>query len=156
MASKLSEAARRFLVFSLSDVPEDLLTARIEDRMREMRPYCRTMTFRTEIDRVDFQQIRGVDFHAVGTELRTPGLPESETMAAMNTFMKNLAPLAAKSFIDGLATKSLVVAAIAAGFSYLSGSAIDAVPGASGGVRAFSIADLYDNEGAPEAYVERD
>ncbi|HEY1722970.1 MAG TPA: hypothetical protein VGG27_17140 [Magnetospirillaceae bacterium] len=143
LASKLPEAARRFLVLSLCDVPEDLLTARIEDRMRELRPYCRSMTFRTEIDRADFQQVKGLDLHAVGVELRSPGGGESDMMLAMNTFMKRLAPFQTKAFIDGLTTKSLVVAAIAAGFDYLSGPAIVEAPGTTQGVKAFSIADLY-------------
>ncbi len=124
LAAKLAEDARRYLVFSLHDIPEDLLPARIEDRMRELRPFGRTMSFNTDLDRRDFDQIKGQDFHAIGTSLERNDSSERDLMLAINSFVSAVAPLKTKSFIHGLDTKSMVVAAIAAGFDYLSGAAI--------------------------------
>ena len=151
VASKLSEAARRYLVLSLCDVPEDLLTARIEDRLRELRPYCRTFSFRTDLDRRDFDQLKGLDLHAIGAELDTGSATEAEQMLAMNGFMNAAVPLKTRALLDGLSTKSMVVAAIAAGFDYLSGTAITDGPDTAHGVRAFSIADLYTETTPPDS-----
>jgi hypothetical protein len=145
LAASLPEEARRYLVLALYDVPDDLLTARIEERLRELGRFCRSVSCRVDLGRRDFEQLKGQNLHPIGAELPADDLqlPESQIMASMNGFLDALAGLQTKTFIDGLQTKSLVIAALAAGFDYLSGSAIaDSQTGAQG-VRAFSIADLY-------------
>ncbi len=151
LAAKLPEEARRYLVFALHDVPEDLLPARIDDRMRELRPFGRTMSFHSDLDRREFEQIKGLEFHAVGTTLERNTSPERDLILAINGFIAAQAPLQTKTFLHGLNTKSMVIAAIAAGSDYLSGTAIvDAKEGVQG-VRAFSISDLYAETAAPSA-----
>jgi hypothetical protein len=149
LATRLPEEARRYLVFAIHDVPEDLLPARIDDRMRELRPFGRTMSFHGDLDRRDFEQIKGLDFHAVGTTLERNTKPERDQILAINGFIAALTPSPSKTFLHGLHTKSMVIAAIAAGYDYLSGTAIvDAKDGVQG-VRAFSISDLYADTPAP-------
>ncbi len=142
-ASQLSEQGRRYLVIAIRDVPEDLMSARIEERLREIRRFCRSISCLVDLKRRDFEQLRGLEFLAIGAEIAPNEMSEQEIIASMNGFLDAQAPLGTKSFVDGLRSKSLVIAALTAGFDYLSGSAIVDASGAAPGTRAFSIADLY-------------
>lgn len=147
LAARLPEEMRRYLVVSLRGIPDDLMASRIEERIFELRRFCRTLMCRAEVERRDFEQFHGLQFHAIGVVLASEDGEERDIMAAMDGFLDAISPLATKSFADGLNSKSLVIAALAAGFDYLSGSAI-VDHGAAVGVRSFSIPDLYETDEA--------
>lgn len=143
LAARLPEEMRRYLVVSLRDIPDDLMASRIDERVFELRRLCRTLMCRAKVERRDFEQFHGLQFHAIGVVLAGGDGEERDIMAAMDGFLDAISPLATKSFADGLNSKSLVIAALAAGFDYLSGSAI-VDRAAAVGVRSFSIPDLYE------------
>jgi hypothetical protein len=147
LAARLPEEMRRYLVISLRDIPDDLMVSRVEDRIFELRRLCRTLMCRAHVERRDFEQFHGLQFHAIGVTLASGDGEERDIIAAMDGFLDAISPLATKSFADGLNSKSLVIAALAAGFDYLSGAAI-VDRGAAVGVRSFSIPDLYETDGA--------
>lgn len=143
ICSHLPEAARRLLVLQLIGVPEDLFTARIDERIRQLIPFCRSVVCQVRLGRDDLLQLKGLPLHSVGIDVGE-GLPvDSDLMADMEKFMNAAAPLGRRTFIHGVTKKSLVVAAIGAGFDYIAGLAIPE-PGADRpGVSQFSVADLY-------------
>lgn len=145
LAARLPDEMRRYLVVSLRDVPDDLMASRIEERVFELRRLCRTLMCRAKVERRDFEQFHGLQFHAIGAALASDEGEERNVIAAMDGFLDAISPLATKSFADGLNSKSLVIAALAAGFDYLSGSAI-VDRAATAGVRSFSIPDLYETD----------
>ncbi len=141
LVERVAAEARRYLVLSVHGIPEDLMASRIEGRIYDLRNACRALTCHVPLDRRDFEQLRGLSFYAVGTSPPRDGAGEGDTIAAMDAFLDAQRHLATRSFIVGLTTRSLVIAALAAGFDFLSGPAI--ADDSHGGVRSFSIPDLF-------------
>ena len=141
--SDVPEAARRLLVLQLIGVPEDLFSARIEERIRQLLPFCRSIVCQVRLGCEDLLQLKGLPLHAVGVDVGE-GLPvDSDLMADMEKFISAAAPLGRRTFVHGVTKKSLVVAAIGAGFDYIAGQAIPEPDGDQPGVSQFSVADLY-------------
>lgn len=143
ICSHLPDAVRRLLVLQLIGVPEDLFAARIDERIRQLIPFCRSVLCQVRLGRDDLLQLKGLPLHGVGIDVGE-GLPaESDLMADMDKFMSAAVRLGRKTFIHGVTKKSLVVAAIGAGFDYIAGPAIPETGVDRPGVSQFSVADLY-------------
>jgi hypothetical protein len=136
------EEIRRFLIPILTGIPSDLLPSRIDERVRELRQLHRAVGCCVDIRRRDLRQLKGLGFHSVGVALPATDMSETEVVGAMDGFLDAIAPLKVKSFASGLTSRSLVIAALASGFDYLSGRAIAASDGI-GGIREFSVRDIY-------------
>jgi hypothetical protein len=142
--SRLPGGARRSLVLELAGIPEDMLTARAEERIVQLRPYCRAVIARVRLGRRDFTQFKKLPLHAVGVDMGE--LPDYERgiIPGFDAFMDAVEPLKLHSYAHGLNTKSLLMAVQAAGVDYVSGSVIPESGEAPLGIRDFTIADLYD------------
>ena len=153
LCTRLPEELRRYLVLTLREIPEDLMGARIEECIRDLKRFCRAVMCRVDLTRRNFDQFAGLSLHAIGAQLAASGAIEKHAMAEMDGFLDAIEPLRSKTFIEGLQSKSLVIAALAAGFDYLSGSAI-VIEAGTLGVRSFSIPDLYDAGESTSAAVK--
>jgi len=142
--SKISEAARRLLVLELADVPEELMTARIEERVIQLRPFFRSIVLRVRLGRRDFSQLRKLPVHSVGVDLGE--LPDYERgiIPAFDAFLDAVEPLNLRTYAYGLSTRSLLVAVQASGFDYVAGRVIPDSPDAPLGIHDFKLSDLYD------------
>ena len=143
LCGRLPPDDRRFLVLTLTDVPGDLMTARIEDRIRQLRPFCRAVSCSVAIGQRNFIQFQSRIVSAVGFDLGDDVIAERDAMAEMDRFMDAVEPLKMLTFVHGLSTTSLLVAALAAGFDYLSGEAIREGKEQLRGVRSFSVPDIF-------------
>ncbi|HEY1720013.1 MAG TPA: hypothetical protein VGG27_02120 [Magnetospirillaceae bacterium] len=142
--STLSESARRLFVFELAGIPEDLMVTRIEERISQLRPYCRSIVCRTRIARRDFSVFGKLQVHAVGIDLGELPTFERGIIPAFDTFMDAVAPTKRNTYVHGLTSKSLLVAVQAAGVDFVAGTIIPQSDDAPQDIRGFEIADLYD------------
>ncbi len=136
------EEMRRFIIPILTGIPSDLLPSRVDERVRELRQLHRAVGCRVDLGRRDFSQLKGLGFHSIGVSLPVPEMSETEVIAAMDPLLDAIGPLKAKSFIGGLNSRSLMIAALASGFDYLSGQVITTNE-AVGGIQEFSVRDIY-------------
>jgi hypothetical protein len=142
--SKIPEAARRLLVLELAGIPEELMQSRVEERLMQLRPFFRSVVCRVRLGRRDFSQFKNVPIHSVGIDLGE--LPDYERgiIPALDAFMDAVTPLKVRTYAYGLSTRSLLVAAQAAGFDYVAGRVIPDSPDAPLGICDFKLSDLYD------------
>ncbi len=145
MLSRLTETTRRLLVMELVDLPTDLAVSRLDDLVRQLRPFCRAVVARVPLGRRDFRPWRSLGLHAVGADVRAFAGPEADLMKSMDGLLDAAAPFGFKTYAHGLTTRSLTVAAITSGFEYIAGPAIAPPVPAPGGVRDFQARDLYDS-----------
>ena len=145
---RLPGGLRRSLVFELAGLPEDLLSARAEERIVQLRPYCRAVIARVRLGRRDLNQFKKLSLHAIGVDMGE--LPDYERgiIPGFDAFMDTVEGLKFHTYAHGLNTKSMLVAVQAAGVDYVAGRVIPDSGEAPLGIRDFSIADLY---GAPTA-----
>lgn len=146
---RLPEAARHLLVLEVTGMPEDLMQSRVEERISQLRPCCRAVTCRVRLGRRDFSQFKKLPIYAIGVDMGE--LPDYERgiIPGLDAFMDAVEPHGLKTFANGLNTKSLLVAAQAAGVDFVSGHVIPDSDQAPLGIRDFTIADLYEKPGAP-------
>lgn len=135
--------AARHLVFELIAAPSRLSTLRLRDPVQYLRARSRALVARIDVDVSNVALFRDFHFHGIGLDAAALAWREKKLFA----FFEQFAALAERqrltSFVHGLATTSLSVAAVSAGFTYVDGSAI-APPGeAPGQVEAFAVSRLY-------------
>ncbi len=141
--SSIPPEVRRFLVLALIGTPDDLLPARVDDRVRQLRPYCRAVTCGVGLGNRAFDHFKTPNVHAVGVDLGREPQDERYLIKAMDKYMDAVQPLRLRTYVYGVTTTSLLIAALASGFDYLSGSAIVDKDDTPHGVREFTIPDIY-------------
>lgn len=141
--SRLPEAARRLLVLELVGMPEDLMQARVEERINQLRSCCRAIICRVRLARRDFSQFKKLPVYAIGVDIGE--LPDYERgiIPGFDGFMNAVEPYGLQTYANGLTTKSLLVAVQAAGVDYVAGRVIPDSDQAPLGIREFEISDLY-------------
>ena len=144
--AKLPEALRRFLVLELTGIPELLMSARVEERINQLRRLCRSVVCRVRIARRDLSQFSKMPIYAVGISLDELPHYERGIIPALDTFMDAAEAVNLRVYVHGLASKSLLIATQAAGVEFVSGPIIPEADAAPLGIRDFQIAELY---GAP-------
>ncbi len=142
----LPKDVRRFLVLALVGAPDEILPARIDDRVRELRPYCRAVTCGVGLGCRSFEHFRTPSVHAVGIDLGREPEDERYIIRAMDKFMDAAQPLQLRTYVYGVPTTSLLIAALASGFDYLSGSAIVDSEDRPRGIREFTIPDIFGDD----------
>ncbi len=140
--STISEASRRLLVFELAGIPEDLMPTRIEDRIRQLRPYCRSIVCRTRIARRDLSVFGKLPIHAIGIDLGELPPYERGIIPALDDFLDQAEKTQRHTYIHGLTSKSMLIAVQSAGVDFVAGSIIPEAE--SSAIHPFEIADLYD------------
>lgn len=142
LCSRIPEEGRRLLVIGLNGIPEDLLAARVEERIRQLRRYARGVICTVALERQRFHQFDNQAAHAVGVDLGAEAADERQAFRLLDRFMDATDRLPVKTFAHGVASKSLMMASLAAGFDYIAGSVFgdDVEPN----VRQLTIPDLYE------------
>ena len=126
LCSQLEEKRRKLLVFELVSVPRDLRPMRLDERIRQLRPFCRNVVVRADLSRSDFAQFDCVTSRLVGVDLslyRTGGKVLLEALAA---FGRRAQAAGYMTYAHGVETPETAASAIESGFEFLSGRAIAA------------------------------
>jgi hypothetical protein len=144
--ANLPEAARHLLVLELVGMPEEMMSARVSERVNQLRRVCRSVICRVRIARRDFSQFDKVPIYAVGISLDELPHYERGIIPAFDAFMDAAEAQNLKVYVNGISSKSMLVAAQAAGVEFVSGPIIPEVDATPLGIRDFQISDLY---GAP-------
>lgn len=121
---RLTPAQRRFLVLELVGVPDDLVPFRVEERVMQMRAVCRSVLGRVDLHRSDFQQWSRARVYALGVDMSRYPEKETKLLPAMEQFVNSVDAVGRPAYIHGIQSRSVAIAAIAAGFDYISGPAI--------------------------------
>jgi hypothetical protein len=140
--STLSEDVRHLLVFELAGAPEDLMPARFEERLNQLRPYCRSIIFRSRIGRRDLAAVAKLPIHAIGIDLGELPPVEHAIIPALDNFVAQVEKAKRHTYVHGLSSKSLLMAAQSAGVDFVAGPIIPSAGDSN--LHSFEIADLYD------------
>jgi hypothetical protein len=112
-------------------------------RLSMIRRVCRNLSVRLSLDHKDFQQVATTGATMVAGDLADHDWPERQALGALNTFAAAASKATLRSFIGGLSTNSMVIAAVGAGFDHLSGSAIGDGTAVPLGIYSLSTEGFY-------------
>jgi len=126
LCSQIPERRRNRLVFELTDIPCDLRCLRLDERVRQLRPFCRNVVIRTEISRTDFSQFDCLSSRLVGVDLSLYRAAGPAMAEALLRFGHHAQGAGFRPYAHGVQAPEMASAAIGKGFEFLSGEAIAA------------------------------
>ncbi|GEM_PF-2612917 len=139
----IPEPMKQYLVVEVIDVPTGVLKSRLMEVIAPLRLHCRAVSLQVGIGTIDFTQIRGAGVSAVGANIADVAKSEFIVMQQLSRFQRAAEKAEVVTFLHGARTRSLVAAAVGAGFHYVDGDAVAATLARPERIMPFQLADLY-------------
>jgi EAL domain-containing protein (putative c-di-GMP-specific phosphodiesterase class I) len=144
LSAKAAEEARKLLVFELLGVPVGLSRFKLQEPITQLRSRCRALVVRSGVDFTNFESYRDLGVHAVGMDASEYPWKEAKMIAFLEQFAAVAQRFRLQSFVHGVPTNSLTVAAVASGYTYVDGPAIAADLDSPERIHSFGVKSLYD------------
>lgn len=120
----LPDEAKSLLVFELNQLPRDLTRFRLREPVSYLRTRARALLARTGFEPADLDIFKEFGFHGVGVDLADYEWKEARLLKGFERFVEDAETYKLQSFVHGISSKSMVVAAMAAGVRYMDGPAV--------------------------------
>ncbi len=139
----IPELMKQYLVIEIVDVPSGVLKSRLMEVIAPLRLHCRAVSLQVAIGTIDFTHIRGTGISAVGADISHLAKSEFIVMQQLARFQRAAEKAEVVTFLHGAQSRSLVAAAVGAGFHYVDGDAVAATLARPERIVPFQLADLY-------------
>jgi hypothetical protein len=143
LARRLQESAATLLVIAIKGAPVGIPQSRLVDIIATLRPYSRGVLLRLPIDATEMGNLRGCGLTAVGCDIGDCSNPEYTVFQHMNRFSRAAEVAGLSTYLLGANTRSIVAAAVGAGFRYVGGDAVAGPVDRPDQLLEFRLADLY-------------
>jgi hypothetical protein len=143
LAGRVDENAAKLLVVEILDSPVGVPQSRLVEIIATLRPYFRGFLVRLPIDTSDMSNLRGCGLTAVGCEIGDCRGSEHAVLQQMNRFSRAAEVSGLSTYLLGADTRSVVAAAVGAGFRYVGGDAVAEPVDRPDQLVEFQLADLY-------------
>jgi len=140
--AELPEAMKRLLIVELVDAYV-IPWSEVAQITALLRNVCRSVSLRISLDQPRFEHLVGVGVGAVGGDLRDHPWSEKQAMKHFDAFAGAAQAAGLTSYVLGLRSHSLAVAAAGAGFDHLAGAGVVPEVPALGRVRTFETINLF-------------
>jgi hypothetical protein len=134
---------KQYLVVEVVDVPAGVLKSRLMEVIAPLRLHCRAVSLQVAIGTIDFTQVRGTGISAVGSDIGHLAKSEFILMQQLARFQRAAEKAEVVTFLHGAQSRSLVAAAVGAGFHYVDGDAVAPTLARPDRIVPFQLADLY-------------
>jgi len=142
--SGLPPEAQNYLIFLVKGFALPVSRIKVRDAAAYLKPRARGMLVDLPLNTDDINPcFKEFGFHGARTTVTDFAGQEAAALKHLNGFAERCDKARLRSTIDGLESQSLTVAALAAGFSYLSGTAIQRRAGESGELQDFDVDALF-------------
>jgi hypothetical protein len=139
----VAEPMKQYLVIEILSVPSGVLKARLMEMISLLRLHCRAIAVRVAVETIDFTQIHGTGISAVGADIASITKPEFILMQQLSRFQRAAEKAEVVTFLHGAQSRSLVAAAVGAGFHYINGDAVASAVSRPERIVPFQLADLF-------------
>jgi len=139
----IDETMKRSLTIEITGVPSGVQKSRIMEIAAPLRVHCRNIALQMALETIDFAQIAGTGIATVGADITYLAKPEFIQMQQMSRFRRAAEKIGIATFLHGARSRSLVGAALGAGFHFIDGDAVAATVRRPDRALAFQLADLY-------------
>lgn len=143
LAARLPEDLRKLLVFELVGLEQGASKSRIAALTGALRPFCRRIFYRAAPEDEEFEHLRYLGIDGISLLLQPGRETEAELLARFDCFAGAARRAGFSTAIHGLGSRSLTIAAIAAGFDHVDGSPVRDPVLAPEAMMRFGIEDLY-------------
>ena len=139
----IAESMKQYLVIEIVGVPTGFLKSRLMEVIAPLRMHCRAVSLQVAIGTIDFTQVQGTGISAVGADIADLAKSEAVLMQQLSRFQRAAEKAEVVTFLHGAQRRSLVAAAVGAGFHYVDGDGVAATLNRPERIVPFQLADLY-------------
>lgn len=139
----IPEARRPHFIFDIEGIAEGIPQGRMIEIAYTLRPYCRFVFATVPLDWRTFDVFANAGLKGVSANLTEFRAAESTLLRHLSTFAERASKCRLGTALRGVRSRSVAMAAICDGFSFLDGDAISDIGTAPGYMVKFELADLY-------------
>jgi hypothetical protein len=139
----LPKPVKRFLILEITELAGGLPQSRMTELVGMLAPYCRAVLARAPSEMVDVSVWRGCGLSGVTLDCRHLDATDRGAQFRLETFARKAAEASAACVGYGLPTRSLMLAAWAAGFTHLGGPPLSQEVAAPKTLVRLQPADLF-------------
>ncbi|HEX9836133.1 MAG TPA: hypothetical protein VGB90_04720 [Alphaproteobacteria bacterium] len=144
LCQHIPEAGRPRIVIEILDAAEGRSDPRLQSAMRTMKPFAGRFSADLAVTNRDFRFWREAGFTASGVNAAENARPEDELIAELDQFQLFAKREGLRTFVTGLKTRSLILAAATMGFDFVHGDPIAPLAAGGGFDRVeFDFGNLY-------------
>lgn len=137
---------RAQLVWEIVGLPDGIWENALFSVVSTIKPYGRAIFMRRALDQMEFDVPAAVGVHSVGIDLRDVVGSETDCAGRLKAFAESAHALGLRCHVHGLATSSMSLTAIGAGFDYVAGPAIFAGTEVPWGVLPYDTESLFQRD----------
>ena len=143
LCREIPETIRQLLIFELVGQPDGVPASRIVEVVGVLRSFCRSVMVRVPADFRRFDIFQGANIGAVGCSLSGSQVPDAQAIAQISRFAENASRTGQRIYVHGLNSRPQLLAAVAAGYDWIDGPAVQ-LPGEQlGSMRRFDLGNIY-------------
>ena len=139
---KLTPEMKKDLIFEIKDAPRDHITPGIKILFESLAPFCRALIVDTGLLAHAHYDPAAAKIYACGFDIAGLKMKGDELIRLLTKYAEDFKKHGFKTYIKGVATQEVLMAAKRSGFSYLSGSAIRAPQKTCPSVQRLSFLEL--------------
>lgn len=143
LCREIPETIRQLLFFELVGQPDGVPASRILDVVGVLRSFCRSVMVRVPADFRRFDVFQGANIGAVGFSLLGSQAPDGQAIAQISRFAENAARTGQRIYVHGLNSRSQILAAVAAGYDWIDGPAVQSPGERLGCMHRFDLGNIY-------------
>lgn len=142
-AKQMPAGAHNRTIFEVLSLPEGIPDSRLSELIWPLKPISRSIIGCFSLHRRHFLGYHAAGLHAVGYDLSIELGSEKSINREMDQFVASANKMSLKTYVHGIRSSSLNMAAISSGFDYLDGQSLAAATDEVSGVTPLSLYDLY-------------
>lgn len=143
LCREIPDAVRQLLILELDGMPEGTPQSRLLDVVAVLKPFCRGLLVRLPWDFRQFGRLAGNGLIGVGFDLSAAPRGDAERIRIMNEFAASATKTGLRCYAHGLKSRSQALSALAAGFEWINGDAVERMVDLPGQMMRFNLDDLY-------------
>jgi hypothetical protein len=143
LGHRLDAEARKLLVVEVIGLPNGVPPSRLVQLVGPLRQSCRAVILQVPLDIPDLANLHGCGAAAASCDLAGHPGPEAVAIQQLNRFCREAERAGLSSCLSGAKSRSLVAAAVGAGFRYISGDGVAPPIDNPSKIVDFALADLY-------------
>jgi len=125
MLRRMPETVRNFIVLQIGNIPVQAPKLRLQSIQSDLRGLCRALSFAADIRGGNLDCVSRRNVHACAISLEQMA-KEDELTGLMGRFANKATGMNCAPLVDGVETADILSAAVAAGFRYIAGKAVQA------------------------------
>jgi hypothetical protein len=139
----IPDAVRQLLIFELDGLPEGTPQSRLLDVLSVLRPFCRGQIVRVPWAFRQFSQMTGTGLNGIGFDLAAAPRGDAERIRILEDFAAAASKIGFRCYAHGLNSRAQALAAMAAGYEWINGEAVEHMVALPGPMMRFNLDDLY-------------